>query len=550
MKKSAYILLSIGVFLMLIALSSIYLNEIFLNDNHKIIFQDRQGSPLSGTYYPGESQAGVLIMEGFSADQVMMRSLVAEYRQSQYHVFTFDYSGQGYSPGSLGFDNAATDRLAFQVQAAMQEFMHLSNLVPTQITWLGHSLGARIALQSAVIGPVLPDSLILMGAQVNLGSNAQSEFFTGTSDADLDWPQTLSKQFPPIPILLISGTWDDILTIRGGTLLMNALCSGAVTTCENRQWILLNNLIHNFEVYSPRAISKAIKWSNMQSGLPASENPRTTLTQMRIIWWLVAMLGMGIVLSGTRSLVMKDYPHSGLKTGFEIVQPERYLWKKLLLWLPALILGVLIMGIYLVLPLGNPVFNLLYTGFIGGYGLLLVFLYRLGRVAGTSGKLKEWWTVPTKDLNRWFWAIAFNGLLYVFVILFYRTGQGLVPPVGEHLVWVFLLTPPTALGFWLGAMEDSVLAKSYPHRGKYRFWALMIGLFPFFVRFFLVAVLGSVSGMVSAGIGLILLGIVLVQGEITRHLLQNAWIAAILQSVLLYIALMPQSVLFTPFLGS
>ncbi len=549
MKRSAYFLLLIGASSIIFALSSIYFNDSILVDNYKITFQDGQDSTLYGTYYPGNAQAGVLILEGFSADQVMMRSLVAEYRQEQYHVFTFDYSGQGYSPGSLGFDNAATDRLAFQLQAAMQEFMRLSNLAPVQITWLGHSLGGRVALQSAVIGPVLPDSLILLGAQVNLGSNAQSEFFTGTSDSDLDWTQKLSKQIPPLPILLISGTWDDILTTQGGTLLMNALCGDGFTTCENRQWILLNNLIHNFEVYSPRVISRAIKWANLQFGLAGSQNPLTSLPRLRIILWIVALLGIGLALTGTRSLVMTKYPFSGLQSGFEITQPDRYLWKKLLLWLPALILGVLIMGIYLLLPLGNPVFNLIYTGFLGGYGLILVFLYRLGRTPGTRGKLIEWWTPPTRDLKRWFWAIVFNGLLYLTVILFYRTGQGLVPPVGERLLWVFLLTPLTALGFWLGAVEDSALDKNNRQRGKYRFLALMIALFPFFVRFFLVAVLGSISGMVSAGIGLILLGIVLVQGEISRHLMQNAWIAAILQSILLYMALMPQSVLFTPFLG-
>lgn len=550
MKKPSYILLAIGSLLVIVALTSIFLLDSVLKQNQKIIFEDRQGSPLSGTYYPGEKQIGVMILEGFSADQVMMRSLVNEYRNASYHVFTFDYSGQGYSHGSLGFDNASTDRLAYQAQAAMQEFLSISHLDARNIIWLGHSLGARVALQSSVLGPLTPNSLVLLGTQVNLGRNAQSEFFTGTSDADLEWTQRLSANVPSLPILLISGSWDDILTIEGGMLLLNALCSDSVNSCQNRQWVLVENLIHNFEVYSPRAISEALNWSNIQVGLPSNPNLYASNAQWRIVWWLLTIAGLSLFLAGTRQLVLRTYPQSGISTGFDILHPGKYLWKKLLLWLPAILLGVLVMGIFLLLPLGNPVFNLLYVGFIGGYGLLLVFLYRLGRTPGTQGRLLRWWNKPTSNLKRWFWVIFFNVILFCVVILFYRTGQGLVPPVGERFVWVILLTPLTALGFWLGAIEDTALKNSFPRRGIYRFWALMIGLFPFFVRFILVAVLGSISGMVSAGIGLVLLFIVLIQGEITRHLLNNAWIAAIFQSLLLYIALMPQSVLFTPFLGS
>ena len=115
-----------------------------------------EGTRLSAAYYPGFTSNGVLLLEGFGSDQHMMRSLVRDLTASGLHVFTFDYSGHGASSGALEYDNASTDRLAGQVQTAMAEFQRVGGLDASQIVWMGHSLGARLALQSAVLGPVIP----------------------------------------------------------------------------------------------------------------------------------------------------------------------------------------------------------------------------------------------------------------------------------------------------------------------------------------------------------------------------------------------------------
>lgn len=183
-----------------------------------------EGAPLSATYYAGTASRGIILFEGFGADQHMMRPMARDLNAAGWHVFTFDYSGHGESTGSLGYDNAATDRFAGQAQTAMQEFRRLSGLDASQVVWLGHSLGARVALQSAVLGPLRPERLVLIGAQVNLVTNEQAEFFTGTQDVDLPWVQSLGSQNPPVPILLIIGSWDDILTPQAALKLMTKLC--------------------------------------------------------------------------------------------------------------------------------------------------------------------------------------------------------------------------------------------------------------------------------------------------------------------------------------
>ena len=54
----------------------------------------------------------------------------------------------------------------------------------------------RVALQAATMTDTPPKTLILLGTQVNLITNQQAEFFTGTSDADLEWVQALGPENP------------------------------------------------------------------------------------------------------------------------------------------------------------------------------------------------------------------------------------------------------------------------------------------------------------------------------------------------------------------
>jgi len=547
MKPSQFALF-IGIFLTLLASVFLYVGDSALAGSREVVFTDPAGNRIYGTYHPGRLDAGIILFEGFSADQVMMRSAAVEFARGGYHVFTFDFSGQGKSPGSLGFDNAATDRLALQSQAAMQAFMRESDMPAEKILWMGHSLGARVALQTALLNSDLPAGLILLGAQVNLGTNAQSEFFTGTSDSNLPWVQSLGPQNPPVPLLLLSGDWEDILTPEAAALLMNALCGAETDACPNRHWILYPRLVHNYEIFSPRVLADAKAWANERLGTKIATSAATA--QMRIVWWFVSIFGMLLTLGATLALVKSRYPGPSLHPGFDVTRPIRFLTFKLILWLAALPLTGGVMFLFLLIPLGNPVFNLIYVGFIGGYGLLMLILYLLGRAPGAHGRLGTVLQRPTTEKSRWLWALVFNLGLFAAAILFHRSGQGLVPPVGERLAWVFLLTPLTALGFWLGALEDTALARGFPQRGNLRIWALLVGLFPFFLRFILLAALGSTSGMLGALSGLIVLGVVIVQGEITRALLAEGWIPAILQSILLYLVVMPQSVLFTPFFGS
>ena len=533
-----------GLLLLLVGLIGLLVLDLPLRNHRSFTLISPDGESLAATYYPGSISKGVLLLEGFGSDQHMLRSLVRDLTASGLHVFTFDYSGHGYSPGALTYDNASTARLASQVQTAMTEFQNVSGLGASQIIWLGHSLGARVALQSAVLGPQVPSRLVLLGAQVNLGTNAQSEFFTGTTDADLAWVQSLNAVTPPVPILLITGTWEDILTVEGAQLLMTKLCAAETTTCDGaspRQWVLLKNLVHNYEVYSPRVLATAGSWAFPE--LPI----RSSLAFLRIALWFTTVIGIFMTLIGSISLLRNTTTADSLPSGITVTNPKKLVWGRLLLWLIALPLSGLIMFLYVLIPLPSPTFNLIYGGFLGGYGLLIFLLYWFGKMPGVTGRLRQFRSQGVSTQHGWRWALLFNLALFVSVTLLYRSGIGLVPPMGVRFVWVVIFVPLTALGFWLGMLEADALRNSAPDKPIYRLWIALIGLVPFYIYLILLWTLGSTSGVLGSLTGLLILALSLLQGEINRMLTGNALVSAVLQALLIFWLILPAGALFVPF---
>jgi len=537
MKKLFYV----GLALLIIGLPGLVALDFPLLDRQPLALISPEGTPLSATYYPGSVSKGVLLLQGFGADQIMMRSLVRDLTASGAHVFTFDYSGHGASPGALAFDNASTDRLAGQVQSAMAELKRVSGLDDSQIVWMGHSLGARVALQSAVLGPLRPEKLVLLGAQVNLGTNTQSEFFTGTTDSDLAWIRSLGPDTPPVPILLITGAWEDILTVDGAQLLMAKLCGTQIESCGGpspREWILFDALVHNYEVYSPRVISAAQDWL-----FPEDSFHLSLLGSLRIVLWSATILGLFLGLIGLLS-ILPAVPSSPTVT---VSAPKKLVWAKLWLWLIALPLSGLVMGLYVLIPLPSPTFNLIYGGFLGGYGLLMFLLYRFGRMPGVTGALRKAASRSPALPNGWRLAILFNIALFAAVTLLYRSGLGMAPPVGVRFAWVLIFLPLTALGFWLGMLEADALSSAAPGRPFYRVLSMLISLFPFYLYLILLLTLGSTSGVLGSLTGLLVLAASILQGEVTRRLSGNPLFAAILQALFIYWLILPTGALFVPF---
>jgi pimeloyl-ACP methyl ester carboxylesterase len=565
MKKSSglLIILILAILTMLAGLAGlIHLNSAFRNQEI-LSFTGPDGDELAAAYIPGSRDVGVLFLEGFGSDQIAMRPAASVFLETGAHVFTFDFSGHGQSSGTLGFDNAATDRLARQVIAASEAFMARSGLKDSQIIYFGHSLGARVALQSAVLDPAPPVALVLLGTQVNLGTNVQAEFFTGTSDADLAWVQELDPDTPKTNVILLSGSWDDILTPNAALALMGkltgvdyeapsappALLSGGEPGTA-RYLTIAPNVFHNYEIYSTAILRQATLYLG-ELGLISLDEP-ISLSHY-YLFWLLALGGLLAALIIAPLWLQRGLPAAAprpVSTG--VLRLRRFLWGKLLLWLAALPIAALLTGLFFLIPLGLPVFNMIYVGFIGGYGILMLVLYLLGKAPGTQGKWRLKRDVAGekgswKDLIVWGGFLLWGVVLLALVIIT-RSGIYYVIAHNQRLAWLAIFTPVTALGFWIGAREDHMLNTFRHEAGRHTGWARfalsLIGLTPFFIYTIFMGILGSISGMVGGLQGLLTLAIILLTGKTLSHFIRRRWMVALLQAILLYALILPQGVLF------
>jgi pimeloyl-ACP methyl ester carboxylesterase len=536
----------------LVTILATFAGDRALMGGREVFFLSADGDRLSATYYPGWQNGGVILLEGFGSDQVTMRSAASEFAQTGLSVFSFDFSGQGRSEGGLTFDNAQTDRLAYQALAAQKEFKRLSGLDERRMVFFGHSLGARVALQAATIAAEPPAGLVLLGVQINLGTNAQSEFFTGTSDSRLEWVQQLGPRNPSVPILLLSGDWDDILPPPAAKALLCKLSgpdcqenqpAGSLEDGTAREWVVFPALPHNYEIFSPAALAWAKTWIGNLFGLTIPAQAETTA--YRIGWWIagwMAILGAAAASSRWAAAALPE----GLPVpkGIGLTSLHRFLWAKLWLWLPALPLAGLVGGVVFLLPWAKPVLNLYYVGLIGAYGLLMLLLYRSGKMPGVAGALGLHDLPVRVGARRWLLAIGLAISIFLLTAAYAHSGWFYVFPFNQRLIWWGLFTPITAPGFWIGLQESALLAQAIPGRRGWRLAHALTGWVPFFLYTLFLGILGSLSGLMASVQGLLVLWLCLMLGEPLQRLTGRAWFAAFVQAGLLYGLILSQGPLF------
>lgn len=537
--RRGFWLMAGGLLLAVGSLFGLYLGDRPLWGGEALAIEVGGDETLAGTYHEGWLDAGVLLLSGFGSDQVTMRSAASEYARNGWHVLTFDFAGHNRSPGGLGFDNAETDRLARQTLAAKSLLLDRAGLTSDQLVFLGHSLGARVALQAATLDSAPPAGLVLLGAQVNLATNVQAEFFTGVSDADLGWVAGLGPNNPTSAVLLSSGSLDDILTVAAATLLHEKLGDDGT----GRQLSILPGLLHNYEVFSPATLGEGLVWSGEVVGvaMPGS----TAFAGPRIALWLTTLVGLFTGLAGGWQFADASLPAQPVVATVAVTRIPRFLLAKTLLWLVGLVPSVLLTGLLFFVPLGKPVFNLIYGGFIGGYGLLMLGLYRGGWMPASEGRLLLRSTVPEGVPG--FGIAAAVGVALLMIVLttaFARSGWFWPFPLNQRALWLLLMTPITALGFWVGLKEIEMLIAAKPASALPYWLIVIIGLLPFILQMVFLGALGSLSGMIGALEGLLALALAILTGAIVYRLSYRPWFTAVLQAIILYWLVLPRGVLF------
>jgi hypothetical protein len=222
---------------------------------------------------------------------------------------------------------------------------------------------------------------------------------------------------------------------------------------------------------------------------------------------------------------------------------------KLLLLLGSIPIAVLLASVFMLIPVGVPIFNIIYVAIFGGYGFLLLLLYRIGRMPATKGKWVPKWKQSAKELDWKKVLFAFTCFiaLLVFIIFFTRSGFFYVYPLNQRLIWLVLFTIFSIPGFYIGQLEISLLRKQTDQIGKFTILNTLIILIPFFLQTIFFLALGSTSGFLGGINGLIILAIVFVSGDILQKIGKNALLTAYLQSFLLQLLVLPQGSLFLIF---
>jgi hypothetical protein len=530
-----------------------------LKNEHRVPVPVASGYDLVGLYYPGSVPAGIMFLEGFGSDQTMLRPLMSEFADWGLHLFSFDFSGHGRSPGTIGFDNAASERLALEVLAAKNVFKSVSGLNDSQIIMIGHSMGARMGLWATVLDISPVAGLVLLGCQVNLLVNTQASFFTGVDDTRLAWIQALQWNTPATDIMLISGEWDDIITPSSANALYQKLESARppATPQFSRELHILPRLVHNYEIYSPRVVNLIKPWVGdrlLTESPEISPIPKMTL---RIALWIVGLTSIFctlILLLGFRRLSEKAPDEARVSLGIQITDIHRFLAIKAWLWLGCLPFFFFLTLIFLMIPLGQPVFNLVYVGFISSYGILQFLLYRLGKMPGTAGRLPlraklfgSSSDAPRLERIEWLQIGGFIGAILLATFWYCRTGWWFMFPINDRLVWLFIYSGFSSLGFYIGVQELGVIQKNVPHPSKYTIVAIFIGFVPFILATILFGALGSLSGMIGSLQGLVILAFCYISGAVVQQLGQRPWLTALFQGVLLQLLVLPISALFAFF---
>mgnify|MGYP005849636465 CR=1 FL=1 len=557
---------SIALFLVGIVLSVGFLVIITISDSHlrpmPIQFEDpNEKVKLMGTYYPAESEYGILLCHGFGSDQIAMRPLASEFSKEGFHVFTFDFMGHGRSDGVLQYNNAETDVLAKQVLIALEIFKDQSGLEESSIFIIGHSMGARVALQSQTMTNRTVRSLVLFGVSINLQTNVQSDVFTGVQDANLEWIQNLNSTNPKLDLCVIVGTNDDILTPDAASVLLSKLNEGGNNPYK-RDLILVDNVFHNYEIWTPTSIQVAKQWIKNQMLLidrNYSEriNSSMNLTYLRISVWIFTTLGLFIsIIAGSNLLSsylkkQESENRESMNDTITITDTKKWIKYKLLSWFPAFGIGGIIMMLLFIIPIGIPVFNIIFVGLISGYGLWMIIAFKRKRLPFSDNQynFKSLFSFEkSNNINinikgkKEIVCIIILSIVYVFGISAWvaRTGLFTVFPIMQRGFWLVLFSILTAFGYYIGQKELE-WAKQSKLNSKV---LIAISLIPFvlFLLFFLA--IGSLAGMLGMFQNLIILSMVAFVGELMSRLLKKEISASLIQGILLQLLIIPQGALF------
>lgn len=495
MKKK--LIVSGVIILSLVFVSLFYLNLPTFNEKALSIkskYKD-QNVVLKASYWNvREAEYAALICPGYSCDRQKWRQIAGLFVINGISVMSFDYSGQGASSGTIGFDNARTDCIPVQIDDAIEKLHQISGIDYDHIILAGHSMGGRSILrllydynypgaETTVVKRPLAGA-VLFSPEVNYHYNAQASLFAGTSDAEeLPWNIFDETCAGEVQVYLYGSTADDIVSHKDIKSIAERLGSHATVG-------IAKGILHSYQMYSPEFAVF------MNSALESITGKKSEYFPYKILLvyfgWFGGLAGLLLVLIGlNKGLVWKTDEQVP-----ELNNPRAFLLWKLLLWLPGAVMAFLVCCICVLMPFGSPIMNTPYMCFIAGYGIVMFFAYRKGKFKGTEGKLApvsfKLNSDKTTVLKTFFTAFLLCWIVwYVLRSTMYR-----LIPLNFRLFWVIFATILMSAGYYVSGCESDMLDR-YRASVKIRVLYSLIQYVPLFLLVTFYMVLKSYSGMIG-----------------------------------------------------
>ncbi len=484
--KRNLILLISGLVSMLVSAVLIFICSFHTLGGRNVTFQSTYKDDdvtISATYFEKkDAKYAVLICPGYSCDRAKWRPMANVFLANNISVMTFDYSGQGNSFGRIGFDNAKTDEIPKEIDDALVYLHNISSIDYENIILMGHSMGGRSILRlmydynvegaETTLTKKNIKNIILFSPEVNYQHSAQASLFASTDDENqYPWKDYGPNAIKGTNVYLFGSTADDVVSDYDILRISERLTGKAVqekgtaSFTETNEYgskvtvEITNGVLHSYQMYSPTFSQYVLNSISDITGVASSYS--SFIISFVYMGWIFALAGIFLVLFSLNSAPkLAKEGEIPLEDDVPVIENTKsYLLRKLLLWLPGLLMGVIICCICVVLPFGSPVMNIPYMCCIAGYGLVMLFFYRKGAFKGTKGKLpKISFKIHSSKKDIIECVLVSLGIIIFAWYILKMTMYNLLP-FNIRLFWLFFATALMSVGYYISGVESDMLKK-------------------------------------------------------------------------------------------
>jgi len=519
--------------------------SIFFNSTYK----DEQVKLQASYMEVKNSEYAALICPGYSCDRQKWRPMADLLCANGITVMSFDYAGQGASSDTIGFDNAKTDAIPIEIADAIEVLHTLSGVPYEKIILVGHSMGGRSILRlmydvndpesySRAEVKTLPGNVILMSPEVNYIANAQASLFAGTTDAEEDpWKDYNESYTKGVNVYLFGSTADDIVReediyeiyrrLGGKNVPTEGVWSSTQTNSlgQTIQVKTTKGVLHSYQMYSPEFAVFVNDALSSITGKPSVYGAGKML--LVYFGWIGGLLGLLFVMIGLNK--KKNVSDSDFNLSVVLTSESKFLWFKLFMWLPGLLAAFIVCCVCVAMPFGSPVMNIPYMCCIAGYGILMSYLYKKGKVKGVSGSL------PKMSLKLPKGSVRSENVIIVLFLLFFvwyvlRSSMYRLIPFNARLFWVVFATVLMTIGYYVSGCESDFLKSN----GASRRTIILYNIIQYVALFLLIAfylVIRSYSGVIGQAQNMVFMYIFCVPlGDYVRRTTRSRMAGAVMSA--------------------